>query len=142
VIKFYPAEILGYGYDLLNYKTIKLDYKEVISAGIKSTGVLLLERLDNGPAKLFKLVRIIYPKSVVQQFENPPVYYGILELGYYIIPPKGKSRVLLKKSPRNNLIRLFEDNQALVDDMINNKPSNDDVPDIVRKYNYWFENLK
>ena len=137
-----PDDLIGYGYDRIHYRSQHIEFKGDITTGSKSEGQLFLELLDDGPAKLFKLIQLTFPKSVVRQFDDPAVYYGTLEVHYYIIPPKGKSRVIKSQSPRNNLIRCFEDHKLLVEDMIENKPLKSEVPQIVAKYNYWYENLE
>lgn len=139
---FRPGEITGYGYDLMYFEDTKLDYKHEITMGIHPEGSLFLELLDAGPARLYQFVTLIYPKAVMMQSDVPPVYYGDLDIGYYIIPPAGKPRFVRGRSVRGNLIRLFEDHEALVEDLINNKPSIEDVPSVVSKYNYWYENLR
>ncbi len=142
IMVYKPGEIAGYSYDLMYFEDTELDYKHEITLGIKSEGSLFLELLDPGPARLYQFVTLTYPKAVMMQFDAPPVYYGDLDIGYYIIPPEGKPRIVKGRSVRNNLIRLFEDHEALVEDLINDKPSIEDVPSVVSKYNYWYENLR
>jgi hypothetical protein len=142
VTVFHPGDITGYGYDLMYFEDVKLDYKNEITMRIKPENSLFLELIDPGPARLYQFVTLIYPKAVMMQFEAPPVYYGDLDIGYYIVPPSGKPRFVRGRSVRNNLIRLFEDHEALVEDLINDKPSIEDVPSVVSKYNYWYENLR
>ena len=142
-VKVYrPGEINGYGYDLMYFEDTKLEFKNEITMGIHPEGSLFLELIDAGPARLYQFVTLTSPKAVMMQFDIPPVYYGDLDIGYYIIPPEGKPRFVRGRSVRGNLIRLFEDHEELVEDLINNKPSIEDVPSVVGKYNYWYENLR
>jgi hypothetical protein len=142
-VKVYrPGDITGYGYDLMYFEDTELEYSNEITMGIHPKGSLFLELIDSGPARLYQFVTLTYPKAVMMQFDAPPVYYGDLDIGYYIIPPKGKPRFVKGRSVRGNLIRLFEDHEELVEDLINNKPSIEDVPSVVSKYNYWYENLR
>ena len=142
IVIYTPKELKSYGYDLINYQVVDIDYKKEITAGIKCSGKLFLEHLDQGAARLYQFVRIIYPKSVLMEYSQPPVYYGSVEIEYYIIPPVKEPRVVQKKSVRGSLIRLFEDHDALVEEMINNRPRMEDVPSVVSKYNYWYENVR
>jgi hypothetical protein len=139
--KYRPDEIIGYGYDFLNYVAVKIDYQKEITAGINSSGVLFLEEIDNGAAKLYQFVKLTYPKAVMMEYKEPPVYYGSLSIDYYVVPPKGKPRIVHGNNVRNNLIRLFEDYEDLVEEMINDRPFSEDVPSIVGKYNYWYESV-
>ncbi len=137
-----PNEAVAYGYDLIHYRSMDPGYKKEITCEKRSEGAMFLEIIEEGPAKIFQLVTLTYPKSVVNAYGDPPIWYGTLKIGYYIVPPVGEARVVIGSSPRNNLIKLFEDDTDLVQGLIDDKPQLKDVPAIVSKYNYWYTNIK
>lgn len=138
--KFTPQQISGYGYGMINYRSVKTSLKREVTNHRKTVdGQLFLHVAVDGPAKLYNYYELHFLKSTLIQLENPPVFMGKVKREYFISGRNGTMKFTGGRSLKGVLNHLLSDHVTLMETVNSKMISFDRVPEIVRSYNDWAE---
>lgn len=134
--EYSPTELIGYSYKNINYSKVKTKYsKEVINGRGAVNGFLLLHCEVDGRAKLYRMYKLKFAKSVYYYNQNPPSYLG--KLKRYFVIENGNGKVIITKGGalRNTLLKLFNDDAILTAQLLEKSPKIADLKNIIIQHN-------
>ena len=133
---FSPTDLIGYSYNNINYSKVKVNYsKEIINGRGAVNGFLLLHCEVDGKAKLYRMYKLKFAKSIYNYNPNPPTYLG--KLKRYFVIDNGNGKVIITKGGvlRNTLLKLFSDDVILKEQLIAKSPKIADLKNIIIQHN-------
>lgn len=138
--RYTPSQIKGYGYGMVDYRSVKTALKrQIINKRKPENGQLFLHIAVDGTAKLYHYYELRFLKATLVQYVNPPVYMGKIRREYFIAGRKGTMKFMGGRSLKGILNQLLSDHVSLMETVNNKILDFDRIPEIIRNYNDWAE---
>lgn len=108
--------VAGYGFDEVEYAKVSTVFSKNVSNDLNSeTGALFLHQLVDGPATLYRFYTVFYPKSVLRNYPNPPIYLAKVSSHYLMISRDGKKLLSRNRTIKGCVNRMLNDDKVIME---------------------------
>lgn len=143
-IRYTVKDATAYGYANVHYERIKTGYRKETTNNVKtSDGYLFLHKAVDGPSKLYRFYTLHFSNGTMSSYnQDPPLYLGKLKRHFFITNPNGKQIFTKGRTLTGALNRTYYKYPRYLSRYPVDTPRAAELPDIVKKFNDWFETNK
>lgn len=127
--KYTPERISAFGYNDRHYVSKPRPF---LYSGLMADTVMFLQRMSNGHAKLYRF----YTRRSIFTLQKGPAYFDVLE------KPDGSLYEVSYNFKWKRIADALEDYPELSQAIKNDLFGPEDIPEIIRAYNDWYEEIR
>lgn len=124
--KYTPERISAFGY---NDRHFESKPRPVLYSGLLADTVIFLQRISNGPARLYRF----YTRKSIFTLQQGPAFFDVLQ------KPDGALYEVSYNFRWSRIADALEDYPELAQAIRNELFGPEDIPEIIRAYNDWYE---